>query len=950
MPQLILRDRQVDLDTGEMSTGGVLRPLERALLRWLALHAEEVTSLDALHRQVWGYAPAVNSKTAYSTIYRLRGRIEADPSHPVHLLAVRGEGYQLVGARLVDPPRPKGRRTNAVPVGDAFVVGTVAVDALAAAGPGIVTLVGPGGIGKTRLVQELALARPAAGGTWIADLDGVDGAESLCERVAAALPLPTPPDADGVAAGLVALGAPTLVLDNAEDDVEAAARLARQWGQAAPEARIVVTSRCRLGVPGEVVVPVEPLPPDRALALLDARLAAQAPQVAAALLPEVARALVDAAEGLPLAIEIAAANVGLLGPDVVLAALRAAAPLKARQSGAPSRHTALDRVVADVWARLSPGHQALLAALSALDGPVGFGVIRALDDGDDVAERLADLVDAALVAVNVPEHEPPSWRVWVTVRAAVRQARPVRAEVSARLLAWLRAHDTYRVSFEALPGSLAPLLGIGASGVVLEQLARAVEDEPREQRAASWVVLVVAAAEAGAMAQVERWVARALLEDPLPTEVAELQAMRGWAAVFRDDAAAVEAAFRAAFDAALTAGKTGYAVHLRCEAAGLLAGLGRVAAAEDALAQARTLARELTGPSAISARGGIATATVVLEARTGRADRLLALGDESAAAAEQVGDWAGAVMARQHCSRALLHLGRTDLVDVSTLAALRCYAQHADKVVDDSWQLEVNVLDARASSLSSQGRYADALDLLARALVRSRTANDSYVTVLGHLAHVLAALGQREAAVARLREAVDVPVFDAIRRGNLAAYQLELTALTAGPAAALAQLERMAAEAHERPTVQVLHRLASTLRFALGDLDGAARAAEAVVGARPEGLLVRAQIALRRRDLDGVRLALELAHARPLAAVHLAAAEALAALVDALEGRDPPPPAPSPYAGHHGGGWIVLSQQWQRFVQGGEAPDPSAVSAGLLDWALAAARAEAEGAPPGWLR
>jgi hypothetical protein len=187
----------------------------------------------------------------------------------------------------------------------------------------LVTLTGPGGSGKTRLAEEAAARLPSA---WLVELASLDRPEAVPGAVVSALglretvlmtnELATPQD-DPVAL-LIEHCAPRsqlLVLDNCEHVIGAAADLAETLLTRCPGLTILATSREPLGVPGEVVRPVEPLLPDQAHRLFAERAAAVRPDGEDVLgdkeaVAEICRRL----DGLPLAIELAAARLRLLTP------------------------------------------------------------------------------------------------------------------------------------------------------------------------------------------------------------------------------------------------------------------------------------------------------------------------------------------------------------------------------------------------------------------------------------------------------------------------------------------------------------------------------------------------------------------------------------------------------------------------------------------------------------
>ena len=134
-------------------------------------------------------------------------------------------------------------------------------------GARLVTLLGPPGIGKTRVAQRvLELEKPRAGGAWFCDLREARSALGLAHAAASLWPALEPAHAtDEDALALVsehfaAAGPMLLVLDNFEQLVgEDAPAAVRRWCLAAPELTVIVTSRERLGVEGEVVIELSPL-------------------------------------------------------------------------------------------------------------------------------------------------------------------------------------------------------------------------------------------------------------------------------------------------------------------------------------------------------------------------------------------------------------------------------------------------------------------------------------------------------------------------------------------------------------------------------------------------------------------------------------------------------------------------------------------------------------------
>lgn len=202
----------------------------------------------------------------------------------------------------------------------------------------LVTLLGPGGAGKTRLSQEGAETAAAASpdawphGVWLAELAPVDDPQTVPEAVLTALGARETVVRGTTADGLRAAADPTaldplarlaehcagrrmlLVLDNCEHVIDAAAELAERLLADCPGVTVLATSREPLAVPGEVLRPVEPLPDPVALRLLADRGAAARPGFRVEDDPAACTEICRRLDGLPLAIELAAARLRLLSP------------------------------------------------------------------------------------------------------------------------------------------------------------------------------------------------------------------------------------------------------------------------------------------------------------------------------------------------------------------------------------------------------------------------------------------------------------------------------------------------------------------------------------------------------------------------------------------------------------------------------------------------------------
>ena len=295
----------------------------------------------------------------------------------------------------------------------------------------LVSLVGPGGAGKTRLaIEAIRRGSPAAEAAFI-PLEPVRQSASLIPAVANCLRVRDQPGLsmqECLAAALAA--APRLLLlDGAEHLRDAVAELAGQLLAAADGLRIVVTSRVVLGVPGEVCWTVPPLECPSAAAgasdiaasdavrLFIARAHERMPGFASAdVAPHAIAELCRRLDGLPLAIELIAGWVGTLSVPEILtqrAVLLDAEPLPGDQP----RGRRLVDVVRTSYDLLSPGQQRLLPALSVFAGPFTADDVRAVSGTPGTpAHLIRGLVDSSWLVV-IPGEEHNRFAMLETLRS-----------------------------------------------------------------------------------------------------------------------------------------------------------------------------------------------------------------------------------------------------------------------------------------------------------------------------------------------------------------------------------------------------------------------------------------------------------------------------------------------------------------------------------------------------
>ncbi|MCX2947708.1 BTAD domain-containing putative transcriptional regulator [Lentzea sp. NEAU-D7] len=247
----------------------------------------------------------------------------------------------------------------------------------------LVTLTGFGGVGKTRLALTHAASEPQA---WFVELDSA--ADPLAALDAALGPNPL------AAPVFSRLGSSLVVLDNCEHVVDAAAALCVRLLAEAPDARVLATSREPLGIPGEVVCPVAPLDLDHAVRLFSAR-------VGTALDADVVRRVCAALEGIPLALELAAARARSLSAAQLES--RVDSRLRLLDRGArtgPARHRTLRAVIDWSWDLLDEAERALLARLAVFVGGATAAAVHEVCGADLDADAAGGVAAASVGAAR----------------------------------------------------------------------------------------------------------------------------------------------------------------------------------------------------------------------------------------------------------------------------------------------------------------------------------------------------------------------------------------------------------------------------------------------------------------------------------------------------------------------------------------------------------------------
>jgi predicted ATPase/DNA-binding SARP family transcriptional activator len=297
----------------------------------------------------------------------------------------------------------------------------------------LVTLTGSGGCGKTRLARELAAQLQPAyqGAVWFVPLADLTQSHQVATALLAALTARPSPEADAVAQAAEILDRqPSLVIfDNFEHLIDGGAAVVRGLLERVSGLRCLVTSRQKLNIEGEHELPVQPLPiperpgtPERLLEfasvqLLRDRICMVRPDFeVTSENAEAAAELCRSLEGIPLAIELAAARAQVLTPEQMLQELKERFDfLVSRRTDIPARHRTLRSAMDWSFQMLTPELQQFLARLTIFRGGWTLEAARTVCEQPDALNSLELLRERSLIAVE-PQGAEMRFRMLETVR------------------------------------------------------------------------------------------------------------------------------------------------------------------------------------------------------------------------------------------------------------------------------------------------------------------------------------------------------------------------------------------------------------------------------------------------------------------------------------------------------------------------------------------------------
>lgn len=558
---LDLRKRQLTRDGQLVELGG--RAFD--LLAALAVTPGELVDGDALVRRVWpGRVVETNNLQVHISALRKVLGHEA-------IATVRGRGYQLL-LELAAPPTPAAPSPAAAPSSSPPETraarprsGNLPLVLTPLVGREVelrtlrellrqhrmVTVTGPGGVGKTLLalaaLQAAEAPGPDSAGPWLVELAGLAESTPVAEAVARTLgfKLPGLQDATDELVDLLRTRTALLLLDNCEHRADEASHLLDRLAQSAPQIQVLATSQVRLQHRSERVLRLGPLAlPDvsasvaeqrasPAVTLFCARVTALGAGVALEReddggLAEVA-AICRRLDGLPLAIELAAARVPLLGLTGLRLRLgQQLQVLNGGPRGAPERHRTLQAALGWSYTLLNPSEQRAFRRLGVTSGSVSLPLAQALliddmtagnapvTDSPDELRAEASAADRADVSLNLlqslldrsllvslpveahaPEGTPPRLRLLDSARSFAQEKLQADGEWDAALRTLARAllrQFTRAPGSESFSGRLAELPARAADldnlRVALDGLARQADLAPLHVElagASAWV-------------------------------------------------------------------------------------------------------------------------------------------------------------------------------------------------------------------------------------------------------------------------------------------------------------------------------------------------------------------------------------------------------------------------------------------------------------------------------
>ena len=479
-----------------------LTSVEAALLGYLAERPGKVISREDLLRAVWGLHGNAHVRKLDTAVYRLRRKIEADPAHPRSLVTVRGAGYWL---RLRRFDTSSGEPTLPTPRSTFFgrAKELAAIDTLVRDGRRLVSVLGAGGAGKSRLALRYARSvaadpRRFPGGVRHSDVSPASHAVDVAQALGAVLDVTFMASTAPRAAAAGTVGRVLVVIDGFDRHIAGAVDIIDALLDAMPELTVLVTSRGRLGLEGEQCVDIGVLSRDDASDLFADRTAASG--AGASLGPSARAAVLSHLGGHALSIELAAAQLRVQGlqelidtvsrrlPDLCAPQHSGSYDAVERTDGdaAAERHESVYACFRWSWDRLAAREQIALSRCSVFGGPFSIEAAHAVvgTEGEtrSASDVLSALCDHGLVEVMAHHwlEGESRYELIAPVRAcAARELEASRRgnEVKARFVTWLAGECEHLRFFARSNAELQPLVRMAADRANIETALRWAQAE-----------------------------------------------------------------------------------------------------------------------------------------------------------------------------------------------------------------------------------------------------------------------------------------------------------------------------------------------------------------------------------------------------------------------------------------------------------------------------------------
>ena len=594
----------------------------------------------------------------------------------------------------------------------------------------LVTLTGTGGTGKTRLAIAVAAElAPTLGSVFFVDLAPVAEASVVGSAIGQVLGVEESSDlspAESIARGL-GEGSALLVLDNFEQVMEAN-DLVHELLAAAPALTVLVTSQAPLHLRDEHEYPLDPLGEEQAVKLFLAR--AQAVKPGFELTggnSEAVHAICRRLDGLPLALELAAARVKLLSPDAILRRLEDSLDLlTGGASDLPTRQRTLRDAIDWSFQLLEPAEQALFARLGVFAGGCSLELADAVAGEaagvGDALDTLASLVDKSLVRQRDGTDGEPRFVLLETIREYALEQLEERGELED-----LRRRHAER--FLASVEAAEPELLRTNQAVWLERLDT---DRDNIRAALAWATAAgeteLALRMAGAL--VRFWSTRGLMREGRarlaealaasdgvsPAILAKAYFAAGYAALGEGDFREARADFERSLEQARAA-SDGQAEGAALAQIAWVAMAGGEAEEARSLAEQASALAEQAGDNLVAS--GAATTLADVALAEGKLDDAIELFERGLTLRRGLGD-------RRLIANSLVGLGRAYLLrgDYDQAAALFEESLGLAREVKDTWIISVALGHLARERLLAAGDTAKARELMTEALRLARDRND----------------------------------------------------------------------------------------------------------------------------------------------------------------------------------------------------------------------------------